>query len=331
MALRAGLTDRARNAAEGLLARRPGHDGALALAAETALQAGEPEAALSHAEARKREAPGRDLLLAGALAETGDMVGALDAYGAALGRAPEDADALTSRAQLLQSLGRAEEAERDLRAALDSAPGHGRAARALAYGAKLAPEDPAVGRMRAALADGRASAQDRRLLDYALARVTQANDPAASFAHLEAANGSAARSFPWDPRQIGDLLERAQAAWPRLEAALTDGAASECDAAPVFVTGLPRSGTTLIEAILSAHPDMRAGGELGVLRGAAGPLRDALAAGEAVGSALLTEAGAAYSSRRRAGWRRGTRARAIRCPRARGSPTSRSSPSWRSA
>jgi len=34
------------------------------------------------------------------------------------------------------------------------------------------------------------------------------------------------------------------------------------DATPIFVLGLPRSGTTLVEQILSAHPDVRAGGEL---------------------------------------------------------------------
>jgi tetratricopeptide (TPR) repeat protein len=34
------------------------------------------------------------------------------------------------------------------------------------------------------------------------------------------------------------------------------------DATPILVLGLPRSGTTLVEQILSAHPDVKAGGEL---------------------------------------------------------------------
>jgi tetratricopeptide (TPR) repeat protein len=34
------------------------------------------------------------------------------------------------------------------------------------------------------------------------------------------------------------------------------------DATPILVLGLPRSGTTLVEQILSAHPDVRGGGEL---------------------------------------------------------------------
>jgi len=37
------------------------------------------------------------------------------------------------------------------------------------------------------------------------------------------------------------------------------------DASPIFIVGMPRSGTTLIEQILSTHPDIHAGGELAIL------------------------------------------------------------------
>ena len=40
------------------------------------------------------------------------------------------------------------------------------------------------------------------------------------------------------------------------------GEARRNDARPIFIFGMPRSGTTLVEQILSAHPDVRAGGEL---------------------------------------------------------------------
>lgn len=36
---------------------------------------------------------------------------------------------------------------------------------------------------------------------------------------------------------------------------------------PIFILGMPRSGTTLIERLLSAHPDVAAGGELDYMRG----------------------------------------------------------------
>lgn len=37
------------------------------------------------------------------------------------------------------------------------------------------------------------------------------------------------------------------------------------DGAPIFIGGMPRSGTTLVEAILAAHPDVTAGGEPGII------------------------------------------------------------------
>jgi tetratricopeptide (TPR) repeat protein len=39
-------------------------------------------------------------------------------------------------------------------------------------------------------------------------------------------------------------------------------AASNEDPAPIFITGLPRSGTTLVERIIASHPDVRSAGEL---------------------------------------------------------------------
>ena len=54
-----------------------------------------------------------------------------------------------------------------------------------------------------------------------------------------------------------DLLKAAQRTFPS-PAHETDPDAS----APLFVTGLPRTGTTLVERILSSHPDVRSVGEL---------------------------------------------------------------------
>src|SRR6185437_6765967 len=46
------------------------------------------------------------------------------------------------------------------------------------------------------------------------------------------------------------------------EAIARAAAAGSDDPAPVLIVGMPRSGTTLVERILSAHPRMDAGGEL---------------------------------------------------------------------
>ncbi|UWQ21364.1 sulfotransferase [Jannaschia sp. W003] len=269
LAARAPALARLASAALRLAPRDP-H--ALRCAAEAAL-ARDPRTALAHLRRMPENAPGRALLEARALAAAGEDEAALDAYGAILTEAPTDLAALTGRAQLLQSLGRAEPAETDLRAAIRAHPGAGLAMRALAYGTALAPDDPVLPVMRAAL-DG----PEGRLAAYALARAEAPHAPEAAAAHLARANRLQSEAFPYD-------AEADAAGWARIAGplwnALRDVPPSDSPARPVFVTGLPRSGTTLVEQVLAAHPALRAGGEMGVLQPALAPLYDAAEAGMA--------------------------------------------------
>ena len=65
------------------------------------------------------------------------------------------------------------------------------------------------------------------------------------------------------------------AAWSR------DGAEGRGSSStlPIFVTGFPRSGTTLVEQILASHPQVHGAGELGLLDQVAGSFRAAAAPG----------------------------------------------------
>jgi hypothetical protein len=191
------------------------------------------------------------------------------------------------RAQLLQSIGRGDEAEGLLHEVLRDRPSDGLAARALAYGARLASDDPAVAAMEAALHT--AGAGDARLLRYALARAKERSDPEAAALHLEAANASTAARWPYDP--AADRTSLLRVTGPEWDV-LRDVDPADCATAPIFVTGLPRSGTTLVEAILAAHSEVAMGGELGVLRRALAPVKAALAEGEAPD---LDAAGRAYA------------------------------------
>jgi tetratricopeptide (TPR) repeat protein len=79
--------------------------------------------------------------------------------------------------------------------------------------------------------------------------------------HFDAADGvrRASAAFPSDQfdREVTQLIEQMTpdlvARAPRL---------GTPDPTPVLIIGMPRSGTTLVEQIISAHPDVRAGGEL---------------------------------------------------------------------
>jgi tetratricopeptide (TPR) repeat protein len=105
----------------------------------------------------------------------------------------------------------------------------------------------AAQRLRLHLAIGKA-AED--LGDYALAM--QHFDAADAVRRCSASFDSAAFSLEIDrliARCTPELIARA----PEL---------GSCDAKPVLIVGMPRSGTTLVEQIVSMHPEVGAGGEL---------------------------------------------------------------------
>ncbi|MFN2287857.1 MAG: sulfotransferase [Chromatocurvus sp.] len=131
--------------------------------------------------------------------------------------------------------------------------------------------DDAQGLRIAALADtpkgGELAAADRINIGFARGRLLeQAGETDASFEHYRAANELARatlaeRGICHDATDAERQLKADLSNWhPMLfESPLPP---SGIDLTPVFVIGLPRSGTTLVEQIIASHPQARAGGEL---------------------------------------------------------------------
>jgi tetratricopeptide (TPR) repeat protein len=110
-------------------------------------------------------------------------------------------------------------------------------------------------------------AADRVNLRFALARLEErdgASGPALSNyreANELARATLAAQGIRHDEASAEHSLQAALANWqPHCFTAPL--ATPALDLTPVFVTGLPRSGTTLVEQILASHPEVAAGGEL---------------------------------------------------------------------
>jgi tetratricopeptide (TPR) repeat protein len=110
-------------------------------------------------------------------------------------------------------------------------------------------------------------APDRINIGFARARLLEkAGDPEAAFAHYRAANDLARatlaeRGIRHDAEAAERQLEADRIHW-RPEQFETSLPPSGIDLTPVFVIGLPRSGTTLVEQILASHPQVAGGGEL---------------------------------------------------------------------
>jgi predicted O-linked N-acetylglucosamine transferase (SPINDLY family) len=177
------------------------------------------------------------------------------------------ADAHYSLGALLEDMGDLDAAAGCYRDALRHEPGHVGALAGLATMLRGKLPEPELGRIREQLARPQLTEAMRCRLLYALAQVLDARgeyDTAA--AHLEAANalelaGWQKRGRAYDPADFSRLVDRLQQNFDRsfFDKVRGWGLASE---RPVFIFGLPRSGTTLTEQILASHSHVHGGGEL---------------------------------------------------------------------
>jgi hypothetical protein len=129
------------------------------------------------------------------------------------------------------------------------------------------PGDPDVAAMEALLAEGeRRPLPDRTSAHFALGKAyLDMKDAARAFPHLHAANRQKRATFHYDSAATDRWMRSIASTFtPELMARLQGmGAASEL---PVFIVGMPRSGTTLVEQILSSHSQVTGAGELSAMR-----------------------------------------------------------------
>lgn len=169
-----------------------------------------------------------------------------------------------SKAEVLSHLGRLEEAEAEHELALKLQPYFSQAHRALAYLRPGRNPEQRIQSMTQALRDAetRGDVEDQIDLRYALFKeLDNANDLDAAWEHLIA--GAALR---------GSTHQYDQARESRGVQALIDGdtamvagsakSSGSAVASNIFVVGMPRSGTTVLDRMLSNHSDMVSAGEL---------------------------------------------------------------------
>ena len=123
--------------------------------------------------------------------------------------------------------------------------------------------DAVMDRAARLLARDGTSDDDRALLGYALGKARDARgDHAAAMGHWHDANAARRRvAGEPDAAAFRARVDRIIAAFPR-ELFATRAASASDDDRPVFIVGMPRSGTTLTEQILASHPRMHGCGEL---------------------------------------------------------------------
>jgi tetratricopeptide (TPR) repeat protein len=196
------------------------------------------------------------------LTRAGDHLRALEAYDRAVSLAPDTAHFIFNRATVRRYLGDLSGAERDYDRVIALRPGDHEAWLNRTELRTQTPEHNHTLELEAALARGRADAPAEVSLRFALAKEYEdLGEYEKSFAHLIRGARARRAQLRYDPAIDLATVEWIMQAYPLPpDRAPQDG--ERPAAAPIFILGLPRSGSTLIERILGNHPAVYAAGEL---------------------------------------------------------------------
>jgi tetratricopeptide (TPR) repeat protein len=262
--LQLGQAARALDAAERGLAVCAGDPALLVQRARCLLAAGAADAARAAVDAAELAVRGDWRLQH----ELSSISGALGDYergvrllaGARVAR-PEDPALARDMAVMLRFLGRFDEAEACLDVTIRQAPQSWDAYPVRSQLRRQTVERNHVSELEAKLRAGAGGPVGQAYVHYALAKEFEdLDDWKKSFAHLSAGATLCRRGVRYDVADDVGAMERIAAAFgPGIlgRAEKVDG-----DAASIFVFGLPRSGTTLVDRILGCHPDVTSLGEL---------------------------------------------------------------------
>nr|WP_295658807.1 tetratricopeptide repeat-containing sulfotransferase family protein [Polymorphobacter sp.] len=201
-------------------------------------------------------------LRAAALARLGDFDAALAVYADLLVDHPRQPKGWMSYGHALKTVGRQGEAIAAYREAIAQAPALGEAYWSLANLKTVSFSDADVAAMTLALTDAGLADEDRLHLHFALGKALgDRGDPEASFAHYAEGNAIRAGQLKYDAAETTAAVDRARHFFT---AELFAARAGQGDPAadPIFIIGMPRSGSTLVEQILSSHPDVEGTSEL---------------------------------------------------------------------
>lgn len=189
---------------------------------------------------------------------------ALGEFEKALHGRPDNAAMWMSYGHTLKTLGRRDDSVAAYRRSITLRPAMGEAWWSLANlkAVTFSPDDIAAIRTALAAEQGAPGHDDRFHLHFALGKALEdAGDYEASFRHYLQGNRLRRERIDYEADEIHDQVRRSEALFtPEF---LAERAGLGCEAPdPIFVIGMPRSGSTLVEQILASHSQVEGTREL---------------------------------------------------------------------
>jgi tetratricopeptide (TPR) repeat protein len=176
---------------------------------------------------------------------------------------PQKAGIGVSLARILAMAGKVDDAALEFRRVLRREPGNADAWLGLANLNTVRFDEADTTQLQTTWADEKRSDTERERIGFSYARALEdRGDYAAAFDVLMAANASRHRRSTWNAaseRRLVDAIRETFAG--EVQASSDAGSGREV----IFIAGMPRSGTTLVEQILASHPEVEGANELKAL------------------------------------------------------------------
>jgi len=261
---RSGRHAEALDLVERLLAHAPTDAGLLTERAEALFTAGENDAALATLRTlceHHRDDARAWLVLGRNLKDQAWIEESLPALERAVTLAPANGYARTLYADVLVLLGHLAQAREEYLTVLRDAPYTGPAWWGLANIKTVRLTDEETRRLEGLLHQPGGQESDRLAMGCVLAKAYEDQKRfSEAFATLSAANARISQRKPWDPDKFSHIVDLTMEAFRKPHArAATPTLGEEV----IFIVSLPRSGSTLTEQILAAHPLVEGASELG--------------------------------------------------------------------
>jgi len=222
----------------------------------------EAEAAARYLEKIEPESPQTWVTIAAVTMRLMRQEEALEAYERAAQLKPDEVGLRMSAGHVQKTLGRRRDSEASYKAALQMDPGRAEAYWSLADLKNYAFSDEEIAAMQRLLASDKRERSNEAQLHFALGRAfEQRQNYEQAFAHYAEGNSLRRLDAPFDIEGFESRSARIRAFFEEDFFATRRGG-GDPSPAPIFIVGLPRSGSTLVEQILASHSQVEGTMEL---------------------------------------------------------------------
>ncbi len=188
---------------------------------------------------------------------------AKDAFMKSIYLDPEYFQAHNNLGNVLQELAKVKEAEESFKKAIKLNPNYSEAHRHLANLKKFKSKDKQFSKMLELYSDNSIAKEELCHINFGLAKAYEdLGDFAQAFKHFSEANKLRKTFLGYDIVKDVKLFNRIESNYPQIKEKYIQIEDNTDKLIPIFIIGMPRSGTTLVEQIISSHSRVTGAGEL---------------------------------------------------------------------